>query len=80
MVLNLKVPTEVLLSVDRCQILVVYLGRGGGDTMIDILFDHLADITPLNLLIMPSLVQQLSFFPLNPELLAVWTLLVQVSM
>lgn len=80
MVLNPKVPTEVLLSVERCQILVVCLGRGGGDTMIGILFDHLADITPLNLLFMPSLVQQLSFFSLIPELLAVWTLLVQVSM
>lgn len=64
---------------DAKFLLCAWVGAGGA-TVIDIVFDHLADITPLNLLILPSLVQQLPLFPLNPELLAVWTLLVQVSM
>lgn len=60
MVLNPIAPTKVLLSVDGCQILVVCMGGVGGDAVIDIVFDLLADITPLNLLILPSLFQQLS--------------------
>lgn len=46
MVLEMRTPTEILLFIELCQILVVKMGDKARDKARDILHCHHVDITP----------------------------------